>query len=105
MARLSGRVVILTGGAKGIGWHYSHALADEGARVVIADIAEGKDLVEEIATRHGVNSVMSTITDVSDETSVKSLVAQTMERFGRIDVLVNNAALFAPLPEQKCTDI
>ena len=103
--RLSGRVVILTGGAKGIGRHYSHALADEGARVVIADIADGTDLVEEIGARHGVNSIMSTIADVSDEASVKSLIAKTMERFGKIDVLVNNAALFAPLPEQKCTDI
>ena len=47
----------------------------------------------------------SAIADVSDESSVKSLVAATMERFGRIDVLVNNAALFAPLQETKCTEI
>ena len=45
----------------------------------------------------------SAIADVSDEGSVKTLVAATMERFGRIDVLVNNAALFAPLQETKCT--
>ncbi len=105
MARLDGRVVIVTGGAKGIGRHYSQALADEGARVMIADIADGKEIAEEIAARHGVNSVTSAIADVSDETSVKKLVAQTMERFGKIDVLVNNAALFAPLPEAKCTEI
>ena len=47
----------------------------------------------------------SAIADVSDESSVKTLVAATMERFGRIDVLVNNAALFAPLQETKCTEI
>ncbi len=105
MARLAGRVAIVTGGAKGIGRYYSHALADEGARVMIADIADGRDLVSEIAARHGVNSVTSATCDVSDEASVKALVAQTMERFGRIDVLINNAALFAPLPEAKCTDI
>jgi NAD(P)-dependent dehydrogenase (short-subunit alcohol dehydrogenase family) len=49
--------------------------------------------------------VTSAIADVSDESSVKTLVAATMERFGRIDVLVNNAALFAPLQETKCTEI
>ena len=105
MARLAGRVAIVTGGAKGIGRHYSHALADEGARVMIADIADGRELANEIAARHGVNSVTSAICDVSDEASVKALIAQTIERFGKIDVLVNNAALFAPLPEAKCTDI
>src|SRR5215813_12296578 len=92
MARLSGRTAIVTGGAKGIGRHYSRALAAEGARV-------------EIAAEHGANSVTSAIADVSDETSVKALVAATIERFGKIDVLVNNAALFAPLQETKCTEI
>lgn len=105
MARLAGRVAIVTGGAKGIGKHYSHALADEGARVMIADIVDGRELAEEITARHGVNSVVSSITDVSDESAVQALVAQTMDRFGKIDVLVNNAALFAPLPEQKVTEI
>ncbi len=51
MARLSGRTAIVTGGAKGIGRHYSRALAAEGARVMIADIADGRDLAEEIARR------------------------------------------------------
>jgi NAD(P)-dependent dehydrogenase (short-subunit alcohol dehydrogenase family) len=105
MARLAGRTAIVTGGAKGIGAHYSRALAAEGARVMIADIADGRGLAEEIAAAHGANSVTSVIADVSDEASVKSLVAATMERFGRIDVLVNNAALFAPLQETKCTEI
>jgi NAD(P)-dependent dehydrogenase (short-subunit alcohol dehydrogenase family) len=105
MGRLSGRTAIVTGGAKGIGRHYSLALAAEGARVMIADISDGKEITEEIAAKHGVNSVTSAIADVSDEGSVKSLVAATMERFGRIDVLVNNAALFAPLHETKCTEI
>jgi NAD(P)-dependent dehydrogenase (short-subunit alcohol dehydrogenase family) len=105
MARLSGRVAIVTGGAKGIGRHYSHALADEGARVMIADIADGRDVADEIAARHGVNSVTSSVTDVSDETAVEALVAQTIDRFGKIDVLVNNAAFYATLPESKCTEI
>jgi NAD(P)-dependent dehydrogenase (short-subunit alcohol dehydrogenase family) len=105
MARLDGRVAIVTGGAKGIGRHYTRALASEGARVMIADIADGSDLAEELAGLHGANSVASAIADVSEEGAVKQLVAQTIDRFATIDVLVNNAALFAPLPEQKCTDI
>jgi NAD(P)-dependent dehydrogenase (short-subunit alcohol dehydrogenase family) len=105
MVRLDGRVAILTGGAKGIGVHYARALAAEGARLMIADIADGKDLAEELARAHGANSVANQTTDVSDEGAVKALVAKTMDRFGKIDVLINNAALFAPLPEQSCTEI
>ena len=105
MARLDGRVAIVTGGAKGIGRHYAKALAAEGARLMIADLADGKDVANEIARDHGANSVASAVTDVGEEGAVKALVAQTMERFGKIDVLVNNAALFAPLKETKCTEI
>jgi NAD(P)-dependent dehydrogenase (short-subunit alcohol dehydrogenase family) len=104
MGRLAGRTAIVTGGAKGIGRHYSLALAAEGARVMIADIADGEGVARDIAAAHGANSVISTVTDVSDEASVKALIAATMERFGKIDVLVNNAALFAPLQETKCTE-
>jgi NAD(P)-dependent dehydrogenase (short-subunit alcohol dehydrogenase family) len=105
MGRLDGRVAIVTGGAKGIGRHYVQALAAEGARLMIADIADGKEVADIIARDHGANSVASTVTDVSDEGAVKALVAKTMERFGKIDVLVNNAALFAVLQETECTEI
>jgi NAD(P)-dependent dehydrogenase (short-subunit alcohol dehydrogenase family) len=105
VARLAGRTAIVTGGAKGIGRHYSQALAAEGARVMIADIADGRELAAEIAAKHGANSVISAIADVSDEGAVKALVGETMARFGKVDVLVNNAALYAPLQETKCTEI
>ncbi|HUZ33781.1 MAG TPA: SDR family oxidoreductase [Xanthobacteraceae bacterium] len=105
MGRLDGRVAIVTGGAKGIGRHYSQALAAEGARLMIADIADGSEVADGIARTHGANSAASAVTDVSDESAVKGLVAQTMERFGKIDILINNAALFAPLRETKCTEI
>jgi len=105
MGRLDNRVALLTGGAKGIGIHYAKKLAGEGARLMIADISDARDLAAEIARQHGANSVASSVTDVSDEGAVKNLVAQTVERFGKIDILVNNAALFAPLAEQKVLDI
>jgi NAD(P)-dependent dehydrogenase (short-subunit alcohol dehydrogenase family) len=105
MSRLAGRTAIVTGGAKGIGRHYSVALAGEGAHVMVADIADGKDIAAEIAGKYGANSVTSMVADVSDEGAVKSLVAATVERFGKVDILVNNAALYAPLQETKCTDI
>src|SRR5208282_4211811 len=90
---------------KGIGRHYAHALAGAGACLMIADIADGTAVAAAIARDHGANSVASSMTDVSDESAVKALVAKTMERFGKIDILVNNAALFAPLAEQRITDI
>jgi NAD(P)-dependent dehydrogenase (short-subunit alcohol dehydrogenase family) len=105
MARLDGRSAIVTGGARGIGRHYAQALAAEGARVMIADIADGAALAAEIAARHGHNAIASTTFDVSEEDAVRRVVAATIERFGKIDVLVNNAALFAPLPPVACTDI
>src|ERR1041384_5141923 len=105
MGRLDNRTAIVTGGAKGIGRHYSFALAAEGARVMIADIVDGAAVAAEIAAKHGANSVASEICDVSDEAAVKRLVTRTLARFGQIDVLVNNAALYAPLHETKFTEI
>ena len=97
MGRLTGKVALVTGGAKGIGRHYSLALASAGARVMIADIEDGAAVTGEIAQAHGANSAASAICDVSDEKSVQGLVADTMARFGQIDVLVNNAALYSKL--------
>jgi NAD(P)-dependent dehydrogenase (short-subunit alcohol dehydrogenase family) len=105
MAKLDGRVAIVTGGAIGIGRHYSQALAAEGARVMIADIVDGSALAGELAAKHGANSVASAVFDVSDEDQVKGLVGKTIDRFGKIDVLVNNAALYAPLPTLKVSAI
>jgi NAD(P)-dependent dehydrogenase (short-subunit alcohol dehydrogenase family) len=105
MSRLQGKVAIVTGGAAGIGRHYSQALAAAGARVMIADIVDGKNVADAIAAKSGANSVASFKFDVSDEAQVKKLVAQTVERFGQIDILVNNAALYAKLSPIKATEI
>lgn len=95
MSRLQDKVAIVTGGAKGIGRHYSLALAQHGAKVMIADIADGRDIVAEIAKAG--SSAATTICDVADEASVKAMVAETMKAFGQIDILVNNAALYSTL--------
>jgi NAD(P)-dependent dehydrogenase (short-subunit alcohol dehydrogenase family) len=105
MGRLDGRCAIVTGGARGIGRHYSAALAAEGAAVMIADIVDGGDLAEELAGKHGRNTTASMICDVSDEAQIKALVARTIERFGKIDILVNNAALYSKLEETEFTNI
>jgi len=97
MPRLAGKVAIVTGGAAGIGRHYSLALAAEGARVMIADIEDGADVAGEITKRHGENSATSAVFDVSEEHSVMRVVEQTIDRFGQIDVLVNNAAVYSKL--------
>src|SRR5882724_6936407 len=64
VGRLDGRVAIVTGGAKGIGKHYSSTLAAEGARVMIADIVDGGAVAAAIAAKHGANAVASEICDV-----------------------------------------
>jgi NAD(P)-dependent dehydrogenase (short-subunit alcohol dehydrogenase family) len=97
MARLAGKVALVTGGARGIGRHYSQALAAEGARVMIADIEDGGAVAKQLAQAHGADAVASAIFDVSNDIQVERLVKQTLERFGQIDVLVNNAALYAKL--------
>jgi NAD(P)-dependent dehydrogenase (short-subunit alcohol dehydrogenase family) len=105
MGRLMGRTAIVTGGAKGIGVHYADALAGEGAQVMIGDIVDGAAVASDICTRYGQGAADGAIVDVSDETAVKSFVDKTIKRFGKIDILVNNAAVFANLPSQKVTDI
>jgi NAD(P)-dependent dehydrogenase (short-subunit alcohol dehydrogenase family) len=87
----------VTGSAKSIGRAFADALAGAGANVVIADIDDGAPAAAEIARAHGVETLAVT-TDVSDEAAVKKLVAAAVERFGAIDILVNNAAYFATMP-------
>jgi NAD(P)-dependent dehydrogenase (short-subunit alcohol dehydrogenase family) len=99
MGLLDGKVALVTGGGRSIGKHFSTALAGEGAAVVIADIAEeAPATADALAAQYGVKT-MSMTTDVTRESDVKALVAAVIERFKRIDILVNNAALFAEMPK------
>src|SRR5262249_12936394 len=105
MGRLSDRTAIVTGGARGIGRHYADALAGEGAQVLIGDVLDGEPAAHDISARLGQGAAASLYVDVSDEPSVKAFVGQAMDRFGKIDILINNAAVFANLPPQRVTDI
>lgn len=91
---LSGRVAIVTGGAGLLGKGYCHALAAAGAHVAIADIddAKAEGLAEEVLCLGEVQA-LGWKADVSDPSSVREMVNEVMKRFGRIDILVNNAAL------------
>lgn len=92
--RLEDKVTVITGGGHGIGKAYARRFAAEGAHVVIADI-DGKagEEVSEALRREG-RSAWARTTDVTDYRSVEGLVRETVERFGKIDVLLNNAAIY-----------
>ena len=93
--QLRDKVVIVTGSARGIGKVYSKAIAAEGGKVVVSDILDGEGTVKEIRDAGG--EAFYVQTDVTDEASVEHLAGAAQAEFGRIDGLVNNAALFADM--------
>ncbi|MBA3443049.1 MAG: glucose 1-dehydrogenase [Pyrinomonadaceae bacterium] len=92
--RLTGKTAIITGGAAGIGEATSLLFAEEGAQVVIADLNEkaGEEILETIRKQGG--QAVFVRTDISDEMDVKRMRDSCISEFGKIDVLVNNAATF-----------
>lgn len=95
MQDLRGRVGIITGAARGMGRAYAAAAGAAGATVVVADVSDAGPVAEEIVQAGG--SAMAVRVDVSDESSVEAMTRATVREFGRIDFLVNNAALYATL--------
>ncbi|OHB67992.1 MAG: hypothetical protein A2Y77_16425 [Planctomycetes bacterium RBG_13_62_9] len=107
VGRLDGKVAIVTGGSRGIGRAITLALAGEGAAVVIAarsvdTLADAVDLVRRAGGR-----AEAVVTELSDEQSIKDLVRVTQDKFGRLDILINNAGIThsAKLEETRTEDL
>jgi 3-oxoacyl-[acyl-carrier protein] reductase len=92
---VAGKRVLVTGAASGMGRATAHLFADEGARVAVVDLHAERVLavVDEITTAHGSDAAEGFVCDVGSHDSLRTLVADVVERFGGIDVLVNNAGL------------
>lgn len=103
MGQLNGRVAIVTGAGRHMGRAYALGLAAEGATVVAADIIDAAPVAAEIAEAGG--SAAATLLDVTDEASTQAVAEFTADRFGRIDVLVNNAGWFKQAWRGAWTDI
>src|SRR3954468_20567519 len=96
--RLDGRVAIVTGGGHGIGKAYARRLAEEGAKVAIAEIdaAAARAVADELTGRG--HRALAVPPDGAERASVEEMARRTVAELGRIDVLVNNAAIFATVP-------
>lgn len=94
---LAGKVAIVTGGARGIGRAYAEALVGEGAAVLIADMLETEGEEAATAIRAAGRKAQFQRVDVADPASTEAMAAAAVEAFGGIDILVNNAAMFASL--------
>jgi NAD(P)-dependent dehydrogenase (short-subunit alcohol dehydrogenase family) len=101
--RLKDKVAIVTGSARGLGRAYALRLAKEGAKVVVADILDGRETVDAVKAQGG--EALYVQTDVTSEESTQEMARKVVEQFGRIDILVNNAALFADLVKKPFWEI
>ena len=102
--RLQDRVAVVTGGANGIGEAYSVGMAKEGARVVIADLDQeaGERVVQEIKKAGGEGVFIKT--DVSQKKDVENMVAETIKKYGKLDIIVNNAGILFTAPVEETTE-
>jgi 3-oxoacyl-[acyl-carrier protein] reductase len=89
---ITGKVVLITGAARGLGAEYARSLGQAGAQVVAGDIADCTSVAEEAG-----NDAFSVTLDVTDVASCDRMAERAMERFGHIDALINNAALYGAL--------
>jgi NAD(P)-dependent dehydrogenase (short-subunit alcohol dehydrogenase family) len=104
MERLKGKVAIVTGGAMGIGKAIALRLAQDGASVVIADLQKYDRAAAEIAKATG-SRTLGLQVDVSSQADASRMAEEAMKAFGRLDILVNNAAIFSSLELRPFEDI
>jgi NAD(P)-dependent dehydrogenase (short-subunit alcohol dehydrogenase family) len=99
---LTGRVAIVTGGAGLLGYHHGAILAAAGAHVVLLDLAAANPALraEQLQLAHG-PECLGLAVDITDETSIEAARAAVLEKFGRIDILINNAANNPKVEDQK----
>jgi NAD(P)-dependent dehydrogenase (short-subunit alcohol dehydrogenase family) len=91
--RLEGKVALITGGASGMGKVASQLFANEGAKVVLTDVSDAAGEATAIEVTASGGEALYVHADVSKETDAKAMVDATIERFGRLDVLYNNAGI------------
>lgn len=106
MKRLQDKIVLITGGAAGIGLETARLFLREGASVALVDLKES-DLNAAADSLNGLGEVLTIAADVSSQDATRAYVAATIKRFGRIDVFFNNAGIegrVAPLVDQKIED-
>ena len=105
MGRLDDRVAIVTGAAQGIGETYASALAGEGARVVLTDIDDCEPAAEKIRSAYQGAEILALRTDVTSEAETQDMVGETVAEFGRVDIMVTNAAIFGNIVPGPFEDI
>jgi 3-oxoacyl-[acyl-carrier protein] reductase len=95
---IAGHRAIVTGAASGMGRATAHLFADEGARVVVADLGQARvdAVVDEIRGAHGADAAIGVVCDVSDSAQLRSLIDRTVGEFSGIDIVVNNAGVAIP---------
>ncbi|WP_299777478.1 L-iditol 2-dehydrogenase [uncultured Roseobacter sp.] len=100
MTRLDGKTALITGAARGIGLAFAQAYVREGAQVAIADIdmARARQAADDLGA-----AAIAVEMDITDQASIDRAVAETVQHFGQIDILINNAALFTAAPITEIT--
>lgn len=103
MARFDGRVAIITGAGRGIGQAYAKSLAEEGAKICVTDVIDTENTVNIIKQAGG--DAIGVHCDVLVKDEIDAMVAATIEAYGKVDIMVTNAALFADIGQKPFMEI